>query len=121
MRNKVSIALGIIFLVIAFMGCTTKNKEKLYIELTQEVEYLCSDKSIVNARFYTLTDNSLGFVKVNMADVKEHTLPQVIAASGVRYSDEYSIQFWVKGNTMTLYMKREDGEWEIIKEGTVKE
>ena len=68
-----------------------------------------------------LTDNSLYFVKVKMVDGKEYTLPQVIAASGARYSDEYSLQFWIKGNSMTLYTMNEEREWEIIKEGTVKE
>jgi membrane-bound inhibitor of C-type lysozyme len=54
-------------------------------------------------------------------DGKEYTLPQVISASGVRYSDEYSIQFWTKGNRMTLYTMNEEREWDIVKEGIVKE
>ena len=121
MRRKVAIAIAVIQLVIAFTGCSTLAKEKLNLELTQEVEYICSDESKINVRFYTLTDNSLYFVKVKMVDGKEYTLPQVIAASGARYSDEYSLQFWIKGNSMTLYKMNEEREWRIIKEGTVKE
>jgi len=121
MRRKVVIALKIILLVIIFTSCRTVVKEKLNVELTQEVEYLCSDGSKIDARFYTLTDNSLSFVKVKIVDGKEYTLPQVIAASGARYSDEYSLQFWIKGNSMTLYKMNEEREWEIIKEGKVKE
>jgi len=121
MRRKVAIAIAVILLVIAFTGCSTLAKEKLNLELTQEVEYICSDESKINVRFYTLTDNSLYFVKVKMVDGKEYTLPQVIAASGARYSDEYSLQFWIKGKSMTLYTMNEEREWEIIKEGTVKE
>ena len=121
MRRKVVIALKIILLVIIFTSCRTVVKEKLNVELTQEVEYLCSDRSKIDARFYTLTDNSLSFVKVKIVDGKEYTLPQVIAASGARYSDEYSLQFWIKGNAMTLYKMNEEREWEIIKEGKVKE
>jgi membrane-bound inhibitor of C-type lysozyme len=121
MRKKVVIAIAVILLVIAFTSCSTIVKEKLNVELTQEVEYLCSDESKIEARFYALTDNSLNFVKVKMVDGKEYTLPQVIAASGARYSDEYSLQFWIKGNSMTLYKMNEEREWEILKEGTVKE
>jgi membrane-bound inhibitor of C-type lysozyme len=121
MRRKVVIAIAVILLIIAFTGCSTIAKEKLTVELTQEVEYICSDESKIEARFYTLTDNSLNFVKVKMVDGKEYTLPQVIAASGARYSDEYSLQFWIKGNSMTLYKMNEEREWEIIKEGTIKE
>ena len=121
MRIKVVIAIAIILLVIAFTGCSTIAKEKLNVELTQEVEYLCSDESKIDVRFYALTDNSLNFVKVNMVDGNEYTLPQVIAASGARYSDEYSLQFWIKGNAMTLYKMNEEREWEIVKEGTIKE
>jgi membrane-bound inhibitor of C-type lysozyme len=121
MRRKVVIVIGVLLLVIAFTGCITIAKEKLTVELTQEVEFICSDESKIEARFYTLTDNSLNFVKVKMVDGKEYTLPQVIAASGARYSDEYSLQFWIKGNSMTLYKMNEEREWEIIKEGTIKE
>jgi membrane-bound inhibitor of C-type lysozyme len=121
MRRKTFITMGVILLVITFIGCSTKAKEKLNVELIQEVEYQCSDESIVNARFYKLTDYSLQFVKVKLMDGKEYTLPQVISASGVRYSDEYSIQFWTKGNRMTLYTMNEEREWDIVKEGIVKE
>ena len=121
MRRKVVIALKIILLVIIFTSCRTIVKEKLNVELTQEVEYLCLDGNKIDARFYTLTDNSLSFVKVKIVDGKEYTLPQVIAASGARYSDEYSLQFWIRGNSMTLYKMNEEREWEIIKEGKVKE
>jgi membrane-bound inhibitor of C-type lysozyme len=121
MRRKVVIAIALILLIIAFTGCSTIAKEKLNVELTQEEEYLCSDESKIEARFYTLTDNSLKFVKVKMVEGKEYTLPQVIAASGARYSDEYSLQFWIKGNSMTLYKMNEEREWEIVKEGKVKE
>ena len=122
MRRKVVIVIGVLLLlVISFTGCSTIAKEKLAVELTQEVEYISSDESKIEARFYSLTDNSLKFVKVKMVDGKEYTLPQVIAASGARYSDEYSLQFWIKGNAMTLYKMNEEREWEIIKEGTVKE
>ena len=121
MRRNRFIAIAVILLVLAFIGCSTKPKEKLGIELVQEVEYQCSDESIVNVRFYKLSDDSLGFVKVKVTDKEEYTLPQVIAASGVRYSDEYRIQFWTKGNTMTLYEMNSNREWEIVKEGTIKE
>ena len=72
MRRKVAIAIAVIQLVIAFTGCSTLAKEKLNLELTQEVEYICSDESKINVRFYTLTDNSLYFVKVKMVDGKEN-------------------------------------------------
>jgi hypothetical protein len=42
MRRKTFITMGVMLLVLAFIGCSTKAKEKLNVELTQEAKYQCS-------------------------------------------------------------------------------
>ena len=65
-------------------------------------------------RFCSLSDNSLKFVKVVLPGGKEYTLPQVVSASGVRYTDEREIVFWMKGETAFIQQRAPSGEWQIL-------
>lgn len=121
MAGKNCVAIAGILLILLLGGCKNGNKEELGIKVVYEAEYICLDQSRIEARYFSLTDDSLNFVKIKMPDGEKHTLPQVIAASGARYSDEHSIQFWIKGNAMTLYAMGEEDEWKKIKEGMAKE
>lgn len=62
--------------------------------------YQCDNGKKVIARYYNLSDNSLSFVRLTL-DGKEYTLPRVVSASGVRYTDEHKIEWWTK-NGATL-------------------
>ena len=52
-------------------------------------------------------------------DGKEYTIPQLVSGSGARYSDEHEIQFWIKGNKVTISKMNENGVFSIIKEGEI--
>ncbi|MDX9827414.1 MAG: MliC family protein [Spirochaetia bacterium] len=119
-RNGVRV-LAVLLLVFATGSCSTRYGAPLGVNVINEAEYICTDDSLMKVRYYSLTDNSLYFVKIVMSDGNEYTLPQVIAASGARYSDDRNIQFWIKGDSMTLYSLGAKGEWEKITEGIVKE
>ena len=122
MINKYRLVFLYIIILLICSSCNGKNKEdKLKIIVGKEYKYRFNDDSIVQARFYSLSDNSLSFVKVRMEDGKEYTLPQLISGSGVRYSTERDIEFWVKGDGVIISRMNENGEWKVIMEGKFKE
>ena len=120
--NKYRLVFLSLIIVFVCSNCTGKSQEdKLRIIVGKEYKYRFNDDSIVQARFYNLSDNSLSFVKVRMEDGKEYTLPQLISGSGVRYSTERDIEFWVKGEGVIISRMNDNGEWKVIKEGRLKE
>jgi len=101
-------------------GCQKSNKESLTVSIGKEYVYQCTDGSVVIARFGELSDKSLNFVKMIIDSGEEYTLPQLVSASGARYSDERSLEFWIKGNRVTISRIDENGEWNVDKEGETK-
>lgn len=65
------------------------------------VNYQCGKLKKVVARYYNLSDGSLGFVKL-IINGEEFTLAQGMAASGVRYVDTMSYEWWTKGDEASL-------------------
>ncbi len=110
-----------IILVLMGTGCVLNNPDNLKVVLGREYTYQCDDGSKIKARFCSLSDSSLNFVKIIMDDGKEYTLPQLISASGTRYSDERELEFWIKGNEVTISKLDEDGKWKIIKHGKTRD
>ncbi len=68
----------------------------------------------ITARYYSLSDDSLSFVKVTMPDGKIYTLPNVVSASGARYSDDRELVWWTKGDTAFAEKRGEDGQWKTV-------
>ena len=75
-----------------------------------EATFVCPDGTSIPAVF----DNVAGNVTITLPD-GELTLPQVISASGARYSDD-TTTFWNKGNEATIEV---DGT--MVYEGCVTE
>jgi len=75
------------------------------------VVYRCGNGERIVVRYYLLSDKSLGFVKVRLADGTEYTLPQVVSGSGARYSDDREMVWWTKGETAFAEMRDQNGEW----------
>ena len=86
-------------ILLCIISCTINDNPE--IVKTAEAVYQNSEGKILEAVFYSLSDNSLNFVRV-IYDEKQYTLPQLVSASGARYSDEFSMEFWVKGNTASV-------------------
>ena len=63
------------------------------------------------ARYFTLSDHSLDFVKVVLPGSKEYTLPQTMSGSGVRYTDDRELVWWTKGNTAFAEVRDNNGQW----------
>jgi len=86
-------------ILLCVISCTKNDNPE--IVKTAEAVYQNSEGKKMEAVFYSLSDNSLNFVRVTY-DEKHYTLPQLVSASGARYSDEFSMEFWVKGNTASV-------------------
>jgi len=74
---------------------------KLSLSKPSTLDYQCNDGSKIKVTYYNLSDNSLSFVKLTL-DSEAYTLPRVVSASGVRYSDLHRIEWWTKGDTALL-------------------
>jgi membrane-bound inhibitor of C-type lysozyme len=68
----------------------------------------------MTARYYTLSDSSLNFVKLTMSGDAEYTLPQSVSGSGARYTDDMMLTWWVKGDSATVEMRDDDGQWRTV-------
>lgn len=77
------------------------------------VNYQCGKLKKVVARYYDLSDGSLGFVKLTI-NGEEFTLAQGMAASGVRYVNEMSYEWWTKGNEASLQDLRQKKAANIV-------
>ena len=78
---------------------TPQSRPILLVELNapKVVQYRADDGFMVTARYFSLSDESLHFVKLSMPDRKEYTLPLTLSASGARYAD-HTLVWWAKGD-----------------------
>ncbi|MBN1291959.1 MAG: MliC family protein [Candidatus Latescibacteria bacterium] len=96
-------------------GCLPGVRQnKLMVEIGQPVYYISEDGSHFVARYGSLSDKSLHFVKVQLPDGREYTLPQVISASGVRYTDERELVWWTHQGTVRVDARNSEGNWVTI-------
>lgn len=93
-----------IFLILTPLFFTTVLSAKpsnLHLKVISKVAYECEQKEKIIARYYTLSDDSLSFVKLRYKN-HSYTLPQIVSASGARYSDLHEVEWWSKGNQATF-------------------
>jgi membrane-bound inhibitor of C-type lysozyme len=90
-----------LMLGISQLGYAATKAAKLKVTGGQTVSYFCDNGKKLAARYYKLSDNSLSFVKLSLND-KVYTLPQVVSASGVRYTDEHTVEWWSKADKAML-------------------
>ncbi|MFZ0454793.1 MAG: MliC family protein [Ignavibacteriaceae bacterium] len=103
----------LIFLQSIFF-CCSDNKEALKVNKDAAAAYNCESGAEIKAEYYSLSDNSLHFVKIIMPDGKRYTLPQIVSASGARYTDEREIEWWIKGDSAMIKGHSENGNWTDI-------
>ena len=104
--------LVISILTVCLCGCVTSlGKTVLTVEIGQPVYYKSDSGDQFMARYGSLSDASLHFVKVKIPDGREYTLPQVVSASGVRYTDEKEFVWWTHQGTVRVDVRDVDGKW----------
>ncbi|MBL6798692.1 MAG: MliC family protein [Synechococcus sp. BS307-5m-G39] len=79
----------------------------------ETIRYRCGGGQIIEARYGSLSDQSLAFVRLRLPDGRRLTLPQVASASGARYSADQAVTWWSKGNSGFLQERGDNGEWRI--------
>ena len=80
----------------------------------EPIIYQCDGEAQITARYFSLSDKSLHFVKVLMPDGNEHTLPNALSASGARYTDELQLIWWEKGGEAFAQARADNGDWETV-------
>lgn len=100
------------FGVALLMTCFCVSKPELTVKLNPEVYYESEKEDRFAARYGGLSDGSLNFVKVTFPDGKVITLPQLVSASGVRYSDDREYTWWEHQGIVRVEKRGADGSWE---------
>ena len=109
-RKTAIIAISI--LTVSLCSCGTSPRQKtLTVNIGKPVYYISGQGDRFAARYGSLSDGSLHFVKVTMPDGREYTLPQVISASGVRYTDERELVWWTHQGTVRVDVRDTEGNW----------
>ena len=108
----------ILFLILA-PAAAFSDTEEIFGDLTvvggEVFTYRCDDGKII-ARYYCLSDGSLPFVRLLFPDGREYTLPQILSASGARFTFEADLTWWVKGEEATVEVRDDDGQWVTLYE-----
>lgn len=113
MINKKLIILSVVVTLICISGCNSGKRGELTARYRNSVTYQCENGDRIEARYYSLSDNSLNFVKLKMSDGKEHTLPQALSASGARYTNEFELVWWLKRDSARAEIRGLNGDWQL--------
>jgi membrane-bound inhibitor of C-type lysozyme len=106
-RNRVRAAL------LLLIPATVPAHGALGLVASDPVVYVCAKEERMVARYFRLDDDSLHFVKLQVPGGREFTLPNVVSASGARYTDERELVWWTKGDTAFAESRDPDGKWTV--------
>lgn len=109
-RSMATMAISI--LTASLCGCVTScHQTGLTANIGSPVYYRSDNGDYFVAKYGSLSDGSLQFVKVKMPDGQEYTLPQAVSASGVRYTDDRELVWWEHHNTVRVDVRDAEGNW----------
>lgn len=89
---------------------SAEDKEALTVKIGPPIEYESETGEKFVARYGSLSDGTLHFVKLKMPDGKEYTLHQAISGSGARYTDDRSIIWWEHHGTVRVDVRDSEGK-----------
>lgn len=92
------------------IGIANAAPPRLSVVLNSSVDYQCADKTKLTVKYYSLSDKSLGFIKIKIGAQAEQTLPESISGSGAKFSDLRSLTWWTKGNKGDVYLSNDGPE-----------
>ena len=93
------------------LGCNAISEPLLTVNVTVPQYYRSNDGGIYIARYGSLSDGSLEFIKVEMPDGNKYTLPKSISGSGIRYTDNREIVWWEHQQTIRIDKRDINGNW----------
>ena len=88
-----------------------KSEIALTVEIGPPVTYESANGDRFVARYGSLSDGSLDFVKLKMPNGREYTLPQAVSGSGARYTDDREIVWWEHRGTVRVDVRGAGGKW----------
>lgn len=100
-------------MLVCATGCSGMGLDVLTARPGARVVYRCKGGERIVARYYSLSDDSLDFVKVALPGGREVTLPRALSASGVRYTNDVEWVWWTKGDSAFAETRTPNGEWQI--------
>ena len=106
-----TITLIISILAASLLGCATNQETVLSADIGPPVYYRSDKGDLFVARYGSLSDGTLHFVKVKMPNGRQHTLPQIVSASGVRYTDERELVWWTHQGKVRVEVRDLEGKW----------
>ncbi len=74
--------------------------------------YHCAGGGKLGVRYGRLSDGSLSLARLDLPDHRTVTLPQLVAGSGARYSNDLRWQWWSKGSSGFLERRDHQGQWQ---------
>lgn len=108
--NLLLLSLG----ALTLLGGCERGAGGLGVTGGDPVSYLCEQNQKVQVRYFSLSDESLNFIKLSLPNGKDYTLPQAVSASGARYTDDHEVVWWNKGKEGFVEMRDKDGEWQSL-------
>ena len=115
MFKPITSALLITILAVSLSACAcveNPSKPVLTVDIAPPVTYGSNNGDQFGARYGSLSDGSLSFVKLKMPDGREYTLPQAVSGSGARYTDDREIIWWEHQGTVRVDVRAAGGNWE---------
>ena len=88
-----------------------KSETTLTVDIGPAVTYESANGDRFVARYGSLSDGSLHFIKLKMPNGREYTLPQAVSGSGARYTDDRDIVWWEHRGTVRVDVRGAGGEW----------
>jgi membrane-bound inhibitor of C-type lysozyme len=111
--RKATILVFAVLVAVLSCGCAgCPLKAGLGVQGGEPVIYQSGKGDRIVARYFSLSDKSLDFVKLALPGGKQYTLPCVLSASGARYTDERALVWWTKGDTAFAEVRDENGQWQ---------
>lgn len=112
MLKPITTALFITILAISLCACFGNPQNKVpTVDIGSPVYYESDNGERFEAKYGSLSDGTLHFIKVKMPDGKEYTLPQAISGSGARYTDDREIVWWEHQGTVRVDVRDTEGNW----------
>lgn len=120
MRSTVTL-IALFVMALAVRSTQASTNLDPVVERGESFRYRCEGGQIIKATYYSLNDHSLSFVRIQLPDGRRLTLPEVMSASGARFSSDQDVIWWIKGNSGFVQQRDAKGQWAVTMNSCVAE
>ena len=112
MRSRIHL-IAFALTVVGAISFSSQGMADPVVERASQQRYRCAGGQTIKATDYTLDDRSLRFDRLLLPGGRRLTLPQVMSASGERFSSDQDVTWWVKGNSGFVQERDRQGDWTV--------